>query len=458
MNYEKHLNLLLSSEQVSLTELLDQKEQRAARQQAMLSDGGSLISYTMNIAGPNKRAPVLRAAFEEGCRLIYKQLAFHGIAVRRQERTDLPGGEELYVLTDAPADAVKALTVQIEDSCLMGRLWDIDVMDEKGIRTRRALGYPPRRCLICDEPAVVCARGRAHRREAVVSKTVRIICDHFNGQFADETAALCCRALLYEAAVTPKPGLVDRLSCGAHRDMDCFTFLASAPALMPYFRQCVLLGMQNLPPKRMFATLRYPGRLAEDAMLRATGGINTHKGAIFSMGILAAAVGCLHDREKPFTAFDVFALTRQMCDGLIEGDLGAGEGTGSNGEQLFRRYGVQGARGEAAAGFPSVADIGLPKLKAYLAQGLTPNDAGMLTLLHLMAQVEDTNIIHRSSPETAAALREKTGALLARGDVTAADMETLDAELTADNLSPGGCADLLALSFFIHFAEDTLMQ
>ena len=108
-------------------------------------------------------------------------------------------------------------------------------------------------------------------------------------------ARLACQALLYEVATTPKPGLVDRANSGSHRDMDFFTFQASAAALWPYFARCAEIGMDthSLPPEETFSRLRTPGKLAEGDMLRATAGVNTHKGAIFSMGILCGALGRL---------------------------------------------------------------------------------------------------------------------------------------------------------------------
>lgn len=460
MNKELCLQQLWSGTPVPLSELLANREQRARRQQELLSRGGSLISFTMNIAGPVKTAPVLSAAFADGCARIFRQLEWHGIPVTAQEESVSLSGQTLYLLTSAPAETLKALTVEIEDSFPMGRLFDIDVLSSRGILSRAALGYPGRKCLICGKPAVLCARGRTHSCEELQVRTVGLICGYFNEGYADRVAALASRALLYEVAVTPKPGLVDRSNSGAHQDMDIFSFLGSTATLTPYLRDCVLLGIagSRLSPGELFRTLRYPGRLAEDEMLRTTGGVNTHKGAIFSMGILCAALGCLYDREAPWHAADVFTLCRKMCTGLVEKELAAqfSDVRPTNGEQLYRRYHIPGVRGEAAAGFPSVEQIGLPALKQHLAEGRNLNDAGALTLLHLMAHVEDTNLIHRSDPDTAAQLREEIRDLLARGNIAVHELEALDDQLSRRGLSAGGCADLLALSFLMYLAETEL--
>lgn len=462
MNPQHCMKQLSDAQGVSLQELLDQKERRAQRQREMLTRGNALICFTLNIPGPVKRAPVLSLAFDEGCARITQQLRWHGIHISEQALCRASGGEELYILTSAPAERLKALMLEIENSFPLGRLMDIDVLARNGeTLSREALGRPARTCLLCGERAAVCARSRAHSIRALQEEVVRRICGYFNGRYADTVAGLCTRALLYEAAVTPKPGLVDRDNSGAHRDMDIFTFMASAGALTPYFRDCVLRGIggSRLSPPALFQSLRYAGRQAEADMARATGGVNTHKGAVFSMGILCAALGRLFDLDAPWDTADLFALCREMCAGLVEADMAALDESGPHtaGELLYARYGVGGARGEAAAGFPSVADIGLPMLKKCLAQGMDLNGAGVQTLLHLMARVEDTNMLRRAGHARAAALQQQLRARLDRGAVSTAEAAALDREWTALGVSPGGCADLLAMSFFLWLAETELL-
>jgi holo-ACP synthase/triphosphoribosyl-dephospho-CoA synthase len=119
------------------------------------------------------------------------------------------------------------------------------------------------------------------------------------------------------------------------------------------------------------------------------------------------------------------------------------------GFRLYARLGIRGIRGEAAAGLPSVSDIGLPLYRSFLAQGLSRNEAGVRTLLHLIARVEDTNMIARGGMEGAKAGAEACARLLER-EFTLADVELLDDWFIAQNLSPGGCADLLAAIYFLY--------
>ena len=139
--------------------------------------------------------------------------------------------------------------------------------------------------------ARVCARSRRHSAEELARRTREIIVDHFQTKRASRIAELAERALLCELAVTPKPGLVDMETNGAHEDMDRFTFVRSACALRPCFERCARLGMENRSTEETFFRLRREGLLAEETMLAATGGVNTHKGAIFSLGLLCCAAG-----------------------------------------------------------------------------------------------------------------------------------------------------------------------
>ena len=265
---------------------------------------------------------------------------------------------------------------------------------------------------------------------------------------------LCQRALLHEVAVTPKPGLVDRQNSGAHRDMDFYTFLDSAAALGDYFTQIAqtAASWQTLPGNPL-TQLRPAGIAAEQKMLEATGGINTHKGAIFSLGILCAAAAYLWQVGGSLSSQAVCTVAAAIAAEAPE-DFDRVTTPATTGERLYLTRQISGIRGEAAAGFPSVEQIALPALEEALQRGASWNDACLAALLTLMAQVTDTNIIARGGPEALDWLHQQAGALLAKGGALApnglGEMEKLDAQLIARNLSPGGCADLLAAAIFLY--------
>ena len=334
---EEHLQEILNTPPLALDEILSARERRADTQRQLLEEGqGTLICLTLNIAGAVKSAPLFTKAFEEGKSRILTQLRFEraeiGKCIERHERT----GDELYLLVDLDLVTAKRRMVEIEEGFALGRLLDIDVM-AKGVPkiSRQQLGLPPRRCLVCGEMAAACARSRRHDIREILRRTVELIDGYFVGEYADRVAGHACRALLYEVHIAPKPGLVDRENSGAHRDMDEFTFFDSACALYPYFRECAKKGaLYREEPEALFALLRMDGKLAEQRMLRATGGVNTHKGAIFSMGIFCAVMGSMMEEGFGESAFA--ARCKALCRDLLR-DF---EGLEPKGESFLRRASV----------------------------------------------------------------------------------------------------------------------
>ena len=259
-------------------------------------------------------------------------------------------------------------------------------------------------------------------------------------------------ALLVEVSVTPKPGLVDRKNSGAHRDMGFLTFLKSAAALRNTFDQFASAGMMaarhKTAPRRMFPALRKIGIVAELDMFNATGSINTHKGEIFTLGLLSACAGYLGQDVNPNS---IMELAAQTCAGLCERDFaGVREKTElTKGERVYVEYGYAGIRGEAEAGYPCVRNAGLPALRKYLADGHNINDALAYTLLHIMAVNFDTNIISRHDMQTLGEVFCAAREVIANGPKLA-DIRRLDREFIARNISPSGSADLLAATYFLY--------
>lgn len=281
-----------------------------------------------------------------------------------------------------------------------------------------------------------------------------------NPQIKDcETIArLACQALLYEVATTPKPGLVDRANSGSHQDMDIFTFQTSAAALWPYFFRCGEAGMRTRAetPEQTFWELRALGKEAENEMLRVTGGVNTHKGAIFSLGIVCGALGrlCRSEWSNPQT---VLRECSMMTTGIVLRDFFGltKENAKTVGQILYVRYGITGVRGQAEAGFPTVLEVGLPKLEAGLKLGKSMNEAGCASLIAMLAVTVDTNLIHRGNYGIQKQIAQQMQELLQKEPFPSEETLTrLDKRFIADNLSPGGTADLLALTYLLYFLKE----
>lgn len=434
--------------EVTLAQMLEARERRAFRQFQLIREFGKpIVSFSMNIPGPIKDSPLIRRGFRSGCETLEHRLP--KAKVLHREMTEAVTGCEAIFVVDMEPLKVKAITTAIEDSHAIGRLFDMDVIGtDLNKLDREAVGGGDRNCIVCGAPGRGCASRRVHSVAQLQSATRQLLTGFALGEDQEKIGYWAVRSLLDEVCTTPKPGLVDRNNSGSHKDMDIFTFMASAAALHSYFLSCGRAGMESAAdsPAETFRQLRQLGLQAELDMYAATGGVNTHKGAIFTIGILCGAAGRLWKAvgtwEQDALLREVSAMTKDAMDADFK------KGGDTVGCRLYTQNGIRGIRGEVAQGLPSVANIGLPAYRGFRQLGMDQNEAGVRTLLRLIAQVEDTNMINRGGIEGAKAAAEKTADLL-RTEYSLADVEALDSWFIDRNLSPGGCADLLAAVYFI---------
>ena len=400
------------------------RDRRASRQAALLSRyGRPVISFTMNIAGPVKDSPLIRYAFRSGLRQLE---ALPCAQLCREVIFEPTGPEALLVYETQDARLLKAFCIRLESEGEAGRLFDLDVLDANGEKLSRETG---RTCLVCGGPVSVCSRSRAHGLEAITART-RAILEAFAAETLGEMAE---NALLAEVHFTPKPGLVDEANNGAHRDMDVPLFERSAHALRPCFEEFVRLGIQGASP----AALQQAGVRAEQAMFAATGGVNTHKGAIYSGALLLHAAGRLLSGEEEGDLCELAAQTAAAIPAP----------TGTHGAAVRACCG--GIRTEAVSGYPTAQAV----LRQLRQSG--PLDALLLS----MSRVDDSTLWHRGGAEGAQLVRSRAADILAApASEREARTRRLDAELIERNLSPGGSADLLAMAFFLEKALPLLRQ
>lgn len=349
--------------------------------------------------------------------------------------------------------------------------------------------------------------GGAAARPAAAARMPRRLGHGEQVAFAREVARLAVRSLHAELCLYPKPGLVSPVDSGSHEDMDAETFMRSMFALRHYFKKICLAGLDDAP----FARLKALGIAAEAAMLRATRGVNTHRGAIFSLGMLCATAGRARAQGTPLTpaalraamlirwgeelamhaaperrpvagAADAVPVGRaEGADGGTSAPVGCAEGADrgtlvpvgraegteggtlvpagggvaalSNGLRVAARYAVSGAREEGALGLPSVFEVGLPALLAARARGASITEQRVETLYTLMAHVSDSNVYHRAGPQGAQIVRDHAGRFLALGGTRNpnwhADAIASHKVFMLHRLSPGGAADLLAACCFV---------
>jgi triphosphoribosyl-dephospho-CoA synthase len=264
---------------------------------------------------------------------------------------------------------------------------------------------------------------------------------------AEQIDKLALAALTAELSCYPKAGLVSLRDAGSHTDMDAETFITSIASLRGYFERIAKAGARASD----FDTLNRIGRAAEGRMLTATGGVNTHRGAVFSLGLLAASAGyaLAHDG-----LLDAHGICQQVSK-LWGADILATrfQCAGTNGAVVRDRFGVPGAREQAAGGFSVLLNHTLPAMRTAVRSGLDANWAGVQAFLSSVAVLDDTNILHRGGSDALAFARRGAESVLAVGGAHTQDgrdqARRLHSEFVGAWVSPGGSADMLALCYFV---------
>ena len=272
-------------------------------------------------------------------------------------------------------------------------------------------------------------------------------------------ATLATKALLYEVSISPKAGLVSRLSNGSHKDMNFYTFIDSSLALHNYFLNCFDYGQEKLfSCPNFFKDLREVGKVAEKEMYEATKGINTHKGTIFSMGILLAVLGVHLKENKEIDLKILSEKIKEMCKPLLN-ELEDADNISTYGEKAYKEYHLTGARGLAISGYEIVLLDGINKLKDF-CKTLDFETACILLLFYYMSVLDDTNIVNRASITTLKEVQILSKELFEENKKTLVkeniknSMSKLNDIFIEKNISAGGSADLLILTIFIHLLTD----
>ncbi|MCI3947526.1 triphosphoribosyl-dephospho-CoA synthase [Pseudomonas syringae] len=271
---------------------------------------------------------------------------------------------------------------------------------------------------------------------------------------AERLADLAVDALIAEADLSPKPALVDRRGSGAHTDLHLGLMHSSALSLWPTFKLMAesadQFGSVAQPLREALGRL---GREGEAVMLRTTGGVNTHRGAIWALGLLVTAAALDPQDCRP-------EAVCQRAAGLALIKDRQAPAQKSHGSEAVRRYGVMGAREQAQQGFPAVIQRALPQLQRSRAAGSGEQNARLDALLAIMTGLADTCVLHRAGIEGLNAMHVGAQRVLdAGGSASLAGrraLNELDQQLLALNASPGGAADLLAACLFIDGLEPAL--
>lgn len=420
---------------MSLTKILREKEERSQIQKEMNKRWNSaLVSFSLNIPGKEKENAISKILFAEGEKIL-KALPHPLLEIKRS-------GLQLFICFDYSEIELKTILTKIEETHPLGRFFDFDVFDSKLNKLSRERA---RSCFICSQDAFVCARNKNHSKE----KLNRFISKKVKAYFCKNISEYAYQALIEEVDCTPKPGLVDRNNNGPHKDMNHALFVQSAKSLRPFFYECVDRGFhfKGKNPQTFFHTLRNLGKSAEKTMLQTTQGINTHKGAIFSLGLHSAALGFLLSRGEIPTAQSLSQLIKMMCASSLKVELQKSLGL-TAGEKIFKQFHIAGIREEASLGYPFTMFKALPYFKEALKND-DHNQAAVKTFLFLLTHTQDTNIIKRGGLEALKNAQTQAQKLLNANHFSLENVMKMDQDFIQKNLSPGGTADLLALIFFL---------
>ena len=264
-------------------------------------------------------------------------------------------------------------------------------------------------------------------------------CSLYLGNFA-------VKSLREEAKLTPKPALVDLFNSGAHKDLNIEIMIKSAESLRDCFMDIAKVSYQNKPSKALQKSISEIGLKGEEKMFHETNGVNTHKGAIFSLGLLVSSAAI----NKPGTSSDKIVATASILAKYFP-DRNPNDIT--NGYRVMENFGVLGARGEAEAGFPHVINYGLSTLEKARKNYIPEIFARIDALLVIMSNLEDTCLLHRGGMEALLLAQRGAKEIISLGGISTQNgriaFDKLDLDLIKLNASPGGSADLLAATLFL---------
>lgn len=458
-----NIHELYSGIEVTVEDMLNARNNREEHQKKLIQENNCcIVCLTFNIMGPLKVFPLFTQVYDKFKEEFINYCRDNNLLIIKDFEVKENTGYEYYICVNEDAILIKRKLIEVENFEFIGRLLDIDVIDKNGYKISRSdISLEDRSCLICSNPAFICSRSRNHTLKTLIEKELELMQSYLDKCFIIELANIATSSLIYEVNTTPKPGLVDQNNNGAHKDMDLTLFEKSANVLTTYFEEFVRGGIENSSKSlsQVFEASREIGINAEIAMFKETNGINTHKGLIFSLGIITTALAYMYSKRIEYSRISLKEIIQEMCKNLSNDFINIEEKEfKTNGEKIFLKYGIKGIRGEAISGFENILFYSLPLFEKYQKETNDINKSGIIVLLNILSQIDDTNVINRSSFERLKEIQENISTNLEK--IELANIEdfvySLDQSFINENISPGGSADLLALTYFIYLFEKNI--
>ena len=440
-----------------ITEFLLDRDKRVAYQEHLLKENKdkTLVTIRINYPGIEKSNYIT----DNIVNTIYNEiLTYYGKFIVFEDKYKNKEGIVAHFLFDLDFVNVKKEMINVEEEHILGRCLDIDVYTLKNDKvigiSRSDLFKKPRRCFICDLDAKICSRAQTHTIDEI-KNYFEVVYKNFKDSqkktdsLAYEVSQMALKAMISEVSTFPSFGLVSPISSGAHKDMDYYTFLNSAVAITPFLKKMFEVGYSYYSPEYIFDAIRDIGKECEEKMFEATNNINTHKGMIFLMGISMAAIGkALYENKEFYQIQDIIkSMVKNILDDFKE--LHKKEKL-THGERLYLEYGFTGIRGQVQDGLSVLFDNIIDN---YINSDLKENDLYTQILIELMARVEDSTVVYRHDISTLRKVQSDAKDLLNMGGIFTEEgrqkCHHLEDLYIKENISPGGCADLLAISILL---------
>jgi holo-ACP synthase / triphosphoribosyl-dephospho-CoA synthase len=437
-----------------LQTILAAREQRALLRRQFEQKGLHTVSLSLNVPGFPKSNSVVHSFF----RLCLNELGYF-LKAHLIEIAD----SDAIVITDDAGDfyiapcstsylsvpEIKQICENFEEGHPLGRFTDVDLNDAQG----NAISSGKEKCcFFCHKkPAIECRRLNTHNHAQLRAFMFAGMAGYCRQQresaIGKFLSSLALSAVLDEISLSPKPGLVDKFSNGSHSDMNYRSFLASSASISCWFEELVQAGLcfRGNDLSEALPVIRTIGLRMEKAMYDSTEKINTQKGVIFLLGLSLFACGKLYSQSDQFDTALFRNIIRAICKDIVKKELGAlNRPAMSHGEEIFLQYGFCGARGEAESGFNTVFEYGLPLLSSA---SVHDDEVLIKCFLAMAANNDDTNILYRQGPDVSIKFKELCRiALVNFNEVNYSHVTDF---CKSENISPGGSADLLAVTTFI---------
>lgn len=411
--------------------ILAARENRAIHIDELMKEypNKTVIILKTNVVGKNKNPLHLKFMCAYFNDIIFDSFKDKVILNGHQFSND---GNYCFFVVNEIGTMVKIRTMDIEEASPLGRLVDIDVYHKKSI-SRQDLSCEMRKCLLCDNFAHICARNKTHSEEELHKEMSKII-----EQFLTEHMTnITIKAIYSELELYPSFGLVSHHDSGCHTDMDYETFLKSAFAIKKYITAYIEEGLKETVSP---LNLKKIGIRAEKRMFRTTGGVNTHKGLIFLLGVFLPAFvkTIMKNESKAYLQSLIEEISNELCGdyyNFIDSKMKL-----SHSDRIYKKYNIKGIRQEAINGLQLIFDI--PEYRDF-----DPDIMHHNYLIHLMSELDDTTIIHKTDLETLSRVKQDMKEIIHNGgyEPNKDKVQKLSNEYKQKRISPGGSADMLVI-------------